>query len=108
MLDSEHKEVCIDQFMSTLTTAIMLVVCIQVKKRDVMRYTGGVPPFCLITIKPISDETPSSDLEKCTVNLVGVDVPNSLQLTRKVEYSNSQLCESVMYILFLSSKFCIH
>ena len=72
----------------------MFVVCIQVNKRDVMKYTGdGEPPFCMITIKPISDETIPSNLEKCTVYLVGVNVPNKLQLTRKVEYSNSQLCE---------------
>ena len=74
----------------------MYVVCIQVNKRDVMKYTGdGKPPFCMITIKSIYDETPPSNLEKCTVNLVGVNVPNELQLTRKMEYSNihDQLCE---------------
>ena len=71
----------------------MLVVCIQVYKRDVMKYTGdGEPPFCMITIESISDETPPPDL-KCTVVLMGVDVPNRLQLTRTVEYSSSQLCE---------------
>ena len=72
----------------------MFVMCVQVKKRDVMKYTGdGDPPFCMISIKPISDETPPSNLEKCSVFLVGVDVPNELQLTRKVEYANSQLGE---------------
>ena len=69
-------------------------MCVQVNKDDVTNYTGdGEPPFCMITIKPISDETPPSNLETCTVFLVGADVPNSLQLTRKVEYSNSQTCE---------------
>ena len=69
----------------------MFVVCIQVNKRDVMKYTGdGEPPFCIVTIKPISDETPPPDLE-CTVFLTGVDLPNSLQLTRKVEHSGNQL-----------------
>ena len=70
----------------------MLVVCIQVNKRDVMKYTGdGEPPFCMITMRPISDETdPPSDL-KCTVFLAGADAPNEFQLTRKVEYSGSQL-----------------
>ena len=86
----------------------MFVVCIQVKKHEVMKYTGdGEPPFCMITIKPISDEITPSDL-KCTVFLGGINVPNSLQLTRGVEYSSSQLCESVMHILFLCFKFCIH
>ena len=52
-----------------------------------MWYTGdSEPPFCMITIKPLSDETIPPDL-KCTVFLVGVEVPNELQLTRKVEYS---------------------
>ena len=93
MLESKHK-VCIDQFMSTLTNHVGCVrVCIQVNKYDVMKYTGvGEPPFCMITINPISDEATPSNLE-CTVNLVGADVPNSLQLTRDVEYSNIQLCE---------------
>lgn len=69
----------------------MFVVYIQVNKHDVMKYTGvGVPPFCMITIKPISDEITPPDLEECSVFLIGVDVPNGLQLTRKVEYSNSQ------------------
>ena len=73
----------------------MLVVCVQVKKRDVMRYTGdGIPPFCMITIEPVSDDIPPPDL-KCTVFLAGVDVPNSLQLTRDAEYLNSQLCELI-------------
>ena len=63
----------------------------QVKKRDVMGYTGdGDPPFCMITIKPISDETTPSDL-KCNIFLQGIDAPNSLQLTRKVEHSGNQL-----------------
>ena len=72
----------------------MLVVCIQVNKRDVMNYTGdGKPPFCMITIEPISDETTPSNLKNCSVFLVGVDVPNKLELTREVEYSSSQLGE---------------
>ena len=71
----------------------MLFVHIQVKKRDVMNYTGdGEPPFCIITMKLATDETPPSDL-KCTVFLAGIDAPNDLQLTRKVEYSGNQLCE---------------
>ena len=82
-------------------------MCIQVNKRDVRNYTGdGEPPFCMITIKLISDETPPPDLE-CTVILMGVDVPNRLQLIRKVEYSSSsQLCELNMHIFFLSFKMC--
>ena len=71
----------------------MFVTCIQVKKHDVMKYTGdGEPPSCMITIKPINDEITLSDLE-CTVILAGVTAPNKLQLTRNVEYSASQLCE---------------
>ena len=90
MLDSKHKEVCIDQFMSTLTNHVGCV-CVQVNKCDVIKYTGdGEPPFCMITIEPISNVTTPLDL-KCTVVLGGVDVPNRLQLTRTVEYS--QLCE---------------
>ena len=89
MLDSEHKEVCIDQFMFTLTNHVCFVF-LQVKKRDVMRYTGdGEPPFCMITIKHISDDTTPSDL-KFDVCLGGVDKPTRLQLTRKVD---SQLCK---------------
>ena len=85
MLDSKHKEVCITQFMSTLTKHVGCVN-VQVNKRDVMKYTGdGEPPFCMITIEPISDETTSSHLE-CAVFLVGVEIPNRLQLTRTVEY----------------------
>ena len=88
MLDSEHREVCIGQFMSTLTNHVGCV-CMQVNKYDVMKYTGdGVPPFCMITIKPISDETTPPDL-KCTVFLAGTDALNRLQLTRKA--ANSQL-----------------
>ena len=61
-------------------------------KYDVMKYTGvGEPPFCMITFKPISNETPPPDLE-CTVFLVGVDILNRLQLTRKAEYSGIKLC----------------
>ena len=92
MLDSKHKEVCIDQFMSTLTNHVCCV-CIQVNKLDVMKYTGdGVPPFCMITIKPISDEIPPPNLA-CTIYLSGVAKPNRLQLTRKVETSHGRLCE---------------
>ena len=62
MLDSEHREVCIDQFMSTLTNHVCCVY-IQVNKLDVMKYTGdGVPPFCMITMRPFSDETTPPDL----------------------------------------------
>ena len=82
ILDSEHKEVCIDQFMFTNH---VYCVYIQVNKRDVMNYTGnGDPPFCMITIEPNSDKTTPSNL-KFHVRLGGVDVPNILQLTRKVD-----------------------
>ena len=89
MLDSKHKEVCINQFMSTLTNHVYCVY-IQVKKRDVMNYTGdGEPPFCMIMI---SAEIVPSHL-KFDVFLAGVDKPNRFQLTRETEYSNSQLCK---------------
>ena len=68
----------------------MFVVCVQVNICDVMNYTGvGEPPFCMITIKHLSDETITSDL-KCTVYLMGVNAPNRLQLSRKAD---SQLCK---------------
>ena len=77
-------------FMSTLTNHAGCVF-FQVNKYDVMKYTDkGVPPFCMITIKPISDETTPSDL-KFTVSLAGVNTPNILQLTRETDYSGSQL-----------------
>ena len=70
----------------------MLVVCIQVNKRDIMKYTGdGDPPFCMITIKPISDEVAPPNLA-CTIFLSGADKPNRLQLTREVEISHGRLC----------------
>ena len=66
-------------------------------KRDVMRYTGddNKPPSCMITIKPITDETTPPNLE-CTVFLAGVDKPNELQLFRETDYSGSQLVSQMM------------
>ena len=110
MLDSQHREVCIDQFMSTLTNHVCCVCILQVKKRDLMRYTGdGELPFCMITMKPISDETTPSNLE-CTVFLEGTDLPNVLQLTRQVEYSNSQLhgCKLQYCCILRCINLCIH
>ena len=72
---------------------LVVCVCIQVNKYDVMKYTGvGEPPFCMITIKPISDETTPPNLEcTCTVVLGRVDIPNRLELARKVDYSGMQI-----------------
>lgn len=71
----------------------MLVVCVQVNKHDIMKYTGdGMPPFCMITIKPISDEAAPPNLA-CTIFLSGVAKPNRLQLSREVENSYRQYCQ---------------
>ena len=67
----------------------MLVVCIQVKRYDVVKYTGvGEPPFCTIEIKAISNETTPANL-KFTVNLGGF--ATRIELSREAVNPYGQL-----------------
>ena len=58
-------------------------MCIQVKKDDVVKYTGvGEPPFCTIDIKAVSNELTPANL-KFTVNLGGF--ATRIELAREAE-----------------------
>ena len=64
-------------------------MCIQVKKDDVVNYTGvGEPPFCMIDIEAVSNDITPANL-KFTVNLGGL--VKTMELSRDADNPCGQL-----------------